>query len=313
MGITADRPKPYVLETTSVFNIPRFPLAVHRHREHKSSVLHTHAFSELVVITGGSGIHCTGGTEYPISRGDVFVINRNQIHGYRGEGTLSLVNILFDISKLGIHLKDLKTIPGYDVLFKLEPAWRLRRGFRSRLRLSLKDLTAVEDVIAAMEAELNKRPPGYQFMAVSLLMRLIAYIARCYTQSQAANCHAFIRMAEAVDYLETHYDQPVSLSQLAGLVHLSVRHFQRAFRKVMGTSPVDHLVRLRISRGAELLQQEKDFNITEIAFKVGFQDSNYFARQFRRIMDCSPREYRAGAVGWRRERDLNPRCSCEHT
>ena len=255
--------------------------------------MHKHQFTELVVITGGSVIHCTERAEYPVSRGDVFVINGHQVHGYRKGRNLALVNILFDMPGLGISLKDLENVAGYNVLFKLEPAWRSRRSFKSRLRLSVNSLAEVENIVAAMETELTKRLPGYQCVAVSLLTRLIAYLSRCYSQSQTENCHAFIRIADATEHLETHYDQPVTLTQLADMVHMSARHFQRAFRKVMGISPIDHLVRLRITHAAELLQQEQDLNITEIAFKVGFQDSNYFARQFRRIMGRSPREYRS--------------------
>jgi AraC-like DNA-binding protein len=250
-----------------------------------------------VIITGGSGIHCTGGAEYPISRGDVFVINVHQTHGYRDIGPLALVNILFCPDELNLPLKDLATVPGYNALFKLEPAWRERRGFRSRLRLSVSDLAGAEQIISAMEEELEKKSAGYQFVAVSLLMQLIGRLARCYTRSQTADCHAFIRLADAIEHLETHYDQAVTLSQLAGMVHLSVRHFQRSFWKIMGSSPIDHLVRLRITRGSELLRQEKDLNITEIAYRVGFQDSNYFTRQFHRIMGCSPREYRHKNAG----------------
>lgn len=286
-------PSVHVLDGNRFFNNAGFALVAQRHREHKSIALHAHNFTELVVITGGSGIHCTGGTEYPISRGDIFVINGDQIHGYRGGRALALINILFDLIKLGIPPKDLEAIPGYNVLFKLEPAWRARRGFRSRLRLPVNNMAEVESMIAAMELELEKRAPGYQFMASALLMRLIAYLARSYTQAQTANCHAFIRIADAVEHLEVHYDQPVSLTQLAGLAHLSVRHFQRAFWKVMGTSPIDHLLGRRLARGAELLRQEKNLNITEIAYRAGFQDSNYFARQFRKVIGCSPREYRA--------------------
>jgi transcriptional regulator GlxA family with amidase domain len=160
------------------------------------------------------------------------------------------------------------------------------------LRLSANNLAEVESIIAAMEVELTNRPPGYQCMVAALLMRLIADLSRGYSQSQAENCHAFIRIAAATEHLATRCDQRVTLAQLAGMVHMSVRHFQRAFRKVMGMSPIDHLVRLRIAHAAELLEKEPDLNITEIAFKVGFQDSNYFARQFHRIMGRSPREYR---------------------
>ena len=71
---------------------------------------------------------------------------------------------------------------------------------------------------------------------------------------------------------------------------MSQRSFMRAFQAAMGSSPVAHLIRLRLNRAATLLRHN-DESITDIAFRVGFSDSNYFTRQFRNVMGVSPREY----------------------
>jgi AraC-like DNA-binding protein len=67
----------------------------------------------------------------------------------------------------------------------------------------------------------------------------------------------------------------------------------RVFRKATGQTPIEYLVRLRIQKAMELLRTT-DRTITEIAMDVGFNDSNYFARQFRRLTDRSPRAFRLG-------------------
>ena len=83
---------------------------------------------------------------------------------------------------------------------------------------------------------------------------------------------------------------PTTLDDLAHLAHLSRRQLNRAFQNVTGYSPMDYLIRLRIHRACELLRL-RQLNITEISLKVGFNDSNYFTRQFRRVMNGSPRTY----------------------
>ena len=65
----------------------------------------------------------------------------------------------------------------------------------------------------------------------------------------------------------------------------------RVFRKATGQTPIEYLVRLRIQKSTELLRNT-DFSITEIALQVGFNDSNYFTRQFRNSLGESPRSYR---------------------
>jgi AraC family L-rhamnose operon transcriptional activator RhaR/AraC family L-rhamnose operon regulatory protein RhaS len=58
-----------------------------------------------------------------------------------------------------------------------------------------------------------------------------------------------------------------------------------------GETPLAHLRNLRLMRAAEALR-DQDNPVTEIAFTSGFNDSNYFSRQFRSFFGMSPRQYR---------------------
>ena len=68
-------------------------------------------------------------------------------------------------------------------------------------------------------------------------------------------------------------------------------NLMRVFRKATGQTPIEYLVRLRIQRAMDMLRNT-DLTVTEIALEVGFNDSNYFTRQFRRILGESPRSFR---------------------
>jgi AraC-like DNA-binding protein len=252
---------------------------------------------ELVVITGGTGLHLTGDQRYPVARGDAFVIARNRSHGYASVRDLALVNILFDPARLALPLHDLAKVPGYHVLFKLEPAWRSKHGLESRLRLDARELSRVEGLIHNLLAEQESGEPGRRFLALSWLMQIVGYLSRCCGgRSREGRAAALLRIGEAISHLETNYARPVRLEELAGIAHLSVRTFLREFRSAMETSPIDYLVRLRTARAAELLLRAPELNVTEIAFRTGFRDSNYFSRTFRGVMGVSPREYRQGRL-----------------
>ena len=269
----------------------RFPIAVFRWAEHTSEELHGHQFVELVVITRGLGHHMIAEEAWPVGAGDVFVISGNQQHGYQDVEGLSLINILYDQERLAMPTQDLGTLPGYHALFKLEPAYRKRHRFESRLRLSTDQLIGVESLVDALQDELRRMEPGYGFMATSLFMQLVGYLARCYGRWQEPATEALLRVGEAIGYLETHYRDNVSLDTLARIARMSKRNFQRVFREGVGRSPIEALIRLRVTRAAELLRQGH-LTITEVAFEAGFEDSNYFARQFRKSMGVSPRAYR---------------------
>jgi AraC family L-rhamnose operon transcriptional activator RhaR/AraC family L-rhamnose operon regulatory protein RhaS len=273
------------------FHPDGFPIVVARRDPQEPFGVHTHEFSEIVIITGGTGLHVTGRDSWLLSAGDVFVIGGSRPHDYQDMNGLRLINILFDPADLRMDLLDLPTLPGYHALLTLEPAWRRRHQFRSRLRLAPKDLGLVIGLVDRLEEELADRRPGFRFLATALFMELIGYLSRCYGRSKDPDSRALLRIAEAISYLETHFEDPIGLDELARIAHQSRRNFIRAFRAAMGSSPIAYLIQLRVNRASDLLRHS-DQSITEIAFRVGFSESNYFTRQFHKILGVTPRTYR---------------------
>jgi len=76
---------------------------------------------------------------------------------------------------------------------------------------------------------------------------------------------------------------------------MSRSNLMRVFRKATGQTPIEYLLRLRIQKAMELLRNSS-LSITEIALEVGFNDSNYFTRQFRRVLGETPRSFRRASV-----------------
>jgi AraC family L-rhamnose operon transcriptional activator RhaR/AraC family L-rhamnose operon regulatory protein RhaS len=273
------------------FHPDGFPIVVTRREPQEPFGLHAHEFSEIVIITGGTGLHVTGRETWPLAAGDVFVIGGARPHDYKDMEGLRLINILFDPTELRIDLSDLPSLAGYHALFTLEPAWRQRHQFKSRLHLAPKDLGHVIGIVDQLDEELSVRDPGFRFLATALYMQLIGYLARCYTRSRNPDSRALLRLAEAISYLETYFAEPIDLDELASTAHMSKRSFIRAFRAAMGSAPINYLIQLRINRAADMLRRD-DRSVTDIAFRVGFSDGNYFTRQFRKVIGVTPRVYR---------------------
>ena len=266
-------------------------MAVERRDPQPPFGLHAHEFSEVVIITGGHGLHLTGKESWPLAAGDVFVISGARPHDYQDMDRLRLINILFDPQQLEMPLADLPSLAGYHALFTLEPAWRRRHQFRSRLRLPSRNLAAVVAMVDRLDEELTTRAPGFGFLATSLFMQIVGYLSRCYSEADNPDSQALLRIAQAITYLERHFDQTVELDTLATIAQMPKRSFQRTFQKALGVSPITYLIQLRVRRAAELLRRN-ELTVSQIAFRVGFLDSNYFTRQFRKIVGISPRSYR---------------------
>jgi AraC-like DNA-binding protein len=94
-----------------------------------------------------------------------------------------------------------------------------------------------------------------------------------------------------VDYMRNHYDQPLGLSDIASVVHLSPFHFSRIFKGHTSTSPHEYLIRYRIDRSKRLLR-DTDMSINEIALAVGFTNANNYIRDFKKLVGTTPSKFR---------------------
>jgi AraC-like DNA-binding protein len=271
------------------------------------SDLHMHDFSELVVVLCGSGIHRSPAGDYRIDAGDVFVLHGNQAHGYRDTEGLEIVNILYRMDGLSIPVQDIASLPGYHALFTLEPLFRARDRFESRLRLMPDELRHVAETVDRLVHEWRQRPPGWRFAAVATLMLLMADLCRCYSRAAGQAAQPILSLGRVIGHIEQHYADPLTLDHLATLGCMSQRTLTREFRRATGRSPIEYLIRVRVHHAARLLRETRA-SITDVAFQAGFQDSNYFARQFVAHTGHSPRAYRRltihGAGPERDQRDL---------
>ena len=96
-------------------------------------------------------------------------------------------------------------------------------------------------------------------------------------------------------FIEAHFDEPVTLAQLAALSALSVSRFATVFRQQYGSSPYRYLCGLRIQRAQTLLLEGVPGSV--VATEVGFFDQSHFGRHFKRCCGMTPSMFieRAGA------------------
>ena len=92
------------------------------------------------------------------------------------------------------------------------------------------------------------------------------------------------------DYLRTHFHENLSLNSVADEFHMSSFHLSKMFRKSMKKNFIEYLTELRVKQAKTLLM-DGTRTITEVAFMVGYQDSGYFSKVFRKATGLSPREF----------------------
>jgi AraC-like DNA-binding protein len=111
--------------------------------------------------------------------------------------------------------------------------------------------------------------------------------------SREALPSAEARVTRVVRMMEERPEEPHSLASLAKTARLSPYHFLRTFEAVVGLTPHQYVMRMRLRRAAVQLVQEKS-TVLDVAFDCGFGDVSNFNRSFRAEFGVSPRAFRRG-------------------
>ncbi len=258
--------------------------------------LHRHDFHELVLVVEGQGRHVTELNKYPIAAGSVFLIAEAEVHAYEDVEGLAICNILFDKAELGPFQDELGHQSAFRALFSLEPALRRRQLSQNRFRIPLHGVVELRKHLQWMRTTIREEGQAYQTMVRGLFAVLIAALIRYCDQDPQPSSRALLRMGQTITYLELNHARDIAVDELAEVARMSRSSFLRAFRAATQTSPIQFLLRFRIERAAELLRSSHA-NVTDVALSVGFSDSNYFSRQFKRLMGMNPKAYAMSARG----------------
>lgn len=109
-----------------------------------------------------------------------------------------------------------------------------------------------------------------------------------------------IRTARYYDYvefilafIEEHYDEDISFNEFANMLHLSRTYLSSLFKKDVGCTFPEYLTNFRIRKSIELMKNEP-LQLSELAFRVGYNDYTHFSKTFKKITGKSPTEYFKG-------------------
>lgn len=278
-------PKRQVVEYR-VYDLPLdFPaILLHGEQWHISDILsarlHFHNCFELGICHSEGGIMVFGEETLPFRAGDVICVPRHTLHTTCSDkGTRSKWSYL--------HL-DLERLAGFDALPAPDRPWILSRKQHPRIHF----------LITSIFEEMIDKPADYTTVVTHLLALLYHELLRLQQaqhDTKTGKRKSAFKLKPAMDHIASHFMQPITVDELAGLCSLSTTHFRRLFTEVVGESPIGFLNTTRINQACALLLTTED-SILSIAGAVGFASISSFNRYFALVMGVSPREYRNPSI-----------------
>ena len=232
--------------------------------------MHWHDSVEILYFISGKAQAMCDLKYYTVSAGDVFIINKNQLH-----------NVLLASEKCVYHCFILSD--------KLFPGINLDSVAFTNI---IKSDALINRTLSSITDEINKKKAEYKTAAKGHLLLLISYLIRKYCHAKGENSgenKTLKLIKNSLSFMENNYEEKLTLDDICSQSNLSKYYFCRVFKQVMGKSPMQQLNILRTTKAMELLQSG-DYNVTQAADICGFENYNYFSKVFKKYMHTLPRE-----------------------
>lgn len=236
---------------------------------------HYHKGFEVYYLEKGTCWYFIDHKSYRLSAGDIALIPAGVIHKTSYETHLS---------SRSVFNCDESFIP-----------WSVRQLIRNLPYFSRADSTAaqVESLFHAICREYES-PDRYALDALRChVAQLFLLIARESGKSRQEKQESPI-VERAVDYIHRHYSETVSLQAVAEHCYVSREHLSRIFKKETGFGFNEYLNIYRLKIANARLQSDPKIQVSRVAFSCGFNDSNYFTKQYKKIYGSAPTKERKG-------------------
>lgn len=139
--------------------------------------------------------------------------------------------------------------------------------------------------------ELQLCKPHYEDLLAMLLHQILLLVNRQFYENKKMNCYSLEEAERATHYFYENYNKNICIEEYAASRNMSTCWFIRTFKQYSGLTPLNYLLSVRISNAQNLLENT-NYNITEIASIVGYENPLYFSRLFKKQTGLSPSEYR---------------------
>lgn len=125
-----------------------------------------------------------------------------------------------------------------------------------------------------------------------VLMKLLSYligVANIPYKEEQKNANVYI--SKALSYIQNNYQNPITVQEIADYLALNRSYLTELFRKTVHCSPQQFIMNFRITRAAGFLT-DTDLTVENIAYSCGYSNIYSFSKAFKKIMGCSPSQYR---------------------
>ncbi len=246
--------------------------------------------NRIFYVTSGVGTLAIHGSSYPLAPGTFALINSGELYQLQPGAPLSMIVFNFDYSFERSNIVNF--IPPIPVSGG-ESAGEVYRDHIDDCAalnepLVLSDMNFIEGELKTILDVYESQEVYYREKASSLFKTVLITIAKT---KMVSNNRAGRTALQLIRYLQEHYNENLTSEMIAEQFNYHAYHINRLMRNATGTTVHKYLINYRITAAKNLLTCT-ELSVQEIAFKVGFESTAYFSNSFKKMIGCSPNEFR---------------------
>ncbi len=252
--------------------------------------VHWHEEFEITLVQKGTCIYQINLHPYKISQGDILILPPGMLHGTGEQPETEFItdSFVFCLDMLESQRTDSCTTEFFAPLTS--------GMLRFPVYLPAEDSMArlLGESFEKIRKTFLQKPLGYELEIKSELLHLffLLYSQVPYQRSSQEYRDITEKLKLVLQFIQEHYQQGITVKELAELCHFSEYHFMRFFKRHMNMTSIEYLNQYRLEMASRQLA-ETNLSVTSIALESGFNNISYFNRVFKRKFGVTPMEYRA--------------------
>ncbi|MEG1004418.1 AraC family transcriptional regulator [Clostridium sp.] len=253
-------------------------------REVPKTEYHCHDdFVELSFITSGSVDYLIEGKKFTLKKGQVLISNPGIYH-------MELFNEQTNCTELHIGISNVSPNSKSNRIDIRDSNILTLNKHKDELLLCCSEIVD----------EQKGSKPSYPFMLKALVMKLLVLLDRELNEENYEVVEHDISfksrekkalVENITEYLSINYVKDISLETLSKNMYLSPVYISKIFKEIMGDSPINYLIKIRLSKAKELLN-DSSIPIKTVAKMVGYNDPYYFSKLFKKYYGISPNKFK---------------------
>lgn len=243
-----------------------------------------HEEAELTLITSGKCIYKIDLVEYEVEEGDILFVPPLFLHSITlgNNKKVSSETYVFHLKFLGGNSTDICSTR------YLAPIMNQEFSMPYVIKPNHPAYVSLRKIFNQINTTYDESIIGYELALKSFFLQTIFLLLQ-YSKKVAVSETEKVsdKIKNVLDYIELHYSETITVSQLAKLCYFSDYHFMRFFKKHMNMTCVEYINNLRLEKAVELFEKGNS-SIMEVSLSVGFHNLSYFHRAFKKKYRMTP-------------------------